>query len=384
MAPTPQKIVFVMSQYSVGGAETQLAALIERRPERARHIELHTITLIPTQSAEIEARYRDQGVINHLVDRTSLSFPVFFGRLLSTMRRIDPDLVHTLLDSSPGAWGRLAAWMTRVPKIIHSDLLLAVEGTRAHLLLRPYLDRVTTRFLPNAEAIADRLVRDGVIKERIRVLPNGVDLDRFRLRPPTEARAAWGIPEDAVVAGFVGRFADQKRIDLLLAAVLRLQEAERPDVILLAGDGPNMPSIRRTIEDDPWLSQHCRLLGIIHDIPEFMSGIDYLVITSDSEGLPNVLMEAMAMARPVLSTRVSDIPIRLGEAGVLADPGDVASIAAAFREMQALGPERRRQKGLHARARIEEQHDMTHIAQLFWDAHLELLPAPPLVRSGTT
>ncbi len=368
------KIVFVMSKYSVGGAETQLAALMERRPEQARHVELHTITILPTESENVEKRYADAGVINHLVDRSKASFPVFFIQLLRTLAKIRPQIVHTLLDSSTGAWGRLAANLVGVPVIIHSDLALMEEGTRAHFMLRPYLDRITTRFLPNADSIADRLVAKGVPRDKIRVIPNGVDLNRFDARPPGTAREALGIPQEAVVAGFLGRFAKEKRIDLLLDAVVRLPEELRPDVLLLAGDGPLMHEIRGIVDDTPWLARSCRLLGVINDAPSFLSAVDYLVLTSDTEGLPNVLLEAMAMGKPVVSTAISDIPQRVGDTGFLAEPGNADSIASALRRMQELSPKERQDMGQRARERIRNQHEMNRIADRFWHAHLELLP----------
>lgn len=375
MEPRKPKIVFVLSQYSVGGAETQLAALIERRPAYARGVELHAVSFLPTQSIEIEKRYEAEGVIHHLVDRGKMRFPVFMARLMRTLRRIRPDIVHTLLDSSTGAWGRLAARLVGVKTIVHSDLALMVEGTRAHLLLRPYLDLVTTRFFPNAESIADRLVATGVPRHKIQVIPNGVDLDRFRVTSQAAAREAGDLPNDAVIAGFLGRFAHEKRLDVLLDAVMAMPEPTRPDLLLIAGDGPTMEQIRRTVDETPWLSEHARLLGIIHDAPGFLASIDYLVLTSDTEGLPNVLLEAMAMARPVVATRVSDIPLRLGDAGFLAKAGDVGSVASAMQSMQALTKEARAALGAHARARIETHHAMEVVADLFWKAHMDLMPA---------
>lgn len=379
LVPDARRIVFVLSQYSVGGAEKQLATLLEHRPEWARGLGVHTITFIASASSEIVERFAALGVIHTLVERQGRSFAAFFLALVRTIRRLDPFIVHTLLDHSTGTWGRLAAWLLRSPVIMMSDLSLGEGGGRAHFALRPFLDRVTTRFLPNAEAIADRLASKGVPREKITVIPCGVDLrtfDPLRAEPTRAARReAWGVGSDAVVAGFLGRFWEQKRVDLLAEALRAMPVEERPDLVVFAGDGPTMPMVRAIIDQDPWLKAHTRFLGTIHDTPAFLSAVDYLVLPSVSEGLPNVVLESMAMCRPVVSTRVSDIPLVIDGAGLVAEPGDVGSLARALSAMQCYTDDERRRLGDVGRRRVERDFDIVHVAERFWRAHAELLPA---------
>lgn len=374
MKTLPPKVVFVLSSYVVGGAERQLAALIANRPADTHGLRIETITFLPAGSPELSEAFGALGVTNALVNRQALRFPAFLARLVRTIRATRPDIVHTILDSSTGAWGRLAALIAGVRTIMHSDRSLMTEGTRAHYLVRPLLDRMTARFLPNAEAIADRLERSGIPRDKIIVVPSGVDLTRFDPERAQGRRAAWDVPENAVVAGFLGRFAAVKRLDVLLDAVTRLPVDERPDVLALAGDGPMMPDVRARVEADPWLSSHCRLLGTVGDVPGFLASVDYLVLPSEVEGLPNVVLEAMAMRTPVVATRVSDVPAMLGDTGILADPGDTASLCAALRRMQALAPPERAALGARARQRVEQLYDVRVVAERFWQAHLALLP----------
>lgn len=377
-APAP-RVVFVLGSYTLGGAETQLASLLEHRPARARHLDLHTVTFLPASAPALAERFARAGVTNTLVNREEMHFPAFFWRLLRVVRELRPDIVHTLLDSSTGAWGRLAARLAGVPAIMHSDLSLMTEGTRAHRLLRPYLDRATARFLPNAEAIAERLTGTGVPRERITVVPCGVDRARFDpaalrgARARAAQRAAWGVPEGAVVAGFLGRFAEVKRLDVLLDAVAALPAEARPDYLVLAGDGPTMGSVRERVEGDAWLRDRCRLLGAVSDTPAYLGALDYLVLPSETEGLPNAVLEGMAMGLPVVATRVSDVPTLIRGCGFEAEPGDVRSLAEALRVMTALTAEERRALGEVARRRIAEHYDLDAVARTFWDAHLALV-----------
>ncbi len=383
MRETP-RVVFVLSAYALGGAERQLAALIEHRPASAAHLDVRTITFLAPSSDRVAERYRRAGVVDTLIDRQSQGFPLFFSKLVWTMARLRPDIVHTFLDSSPGAWGRLAAWLVGVPVIAHSDRLAWPEGTRVHLWLRPFLDRKTARFFPNAGAIADRLVRDGVPRERISLNPSAVDLGTFVLRDGRAMRGAWGVSDDAVVAGFLGRFVPNKRLDLLLDALLLLPQDERPDLIVLGGDGPTRAATQERVAADPWLSAHCLLPGVVDAIPDFMAGIDYLILPSDVEGLPNAVLEAMAMARPVVATGVSDVPRLIEGIGFVAEPGEPASLAGAVRAMQRLPPAERRRLGAQARRRIERDYDMVVVARRFWEAHLDLLASTAARRTRRT
>lgn len=366
------RVVFVLSSYTLGGAEKQLTELIAHRPASARDVDIQAITFLPADSPELTDRFAELGVVNTLVNRADMGFVAFFLQLVRTIWALRPTIVHTQLDSSPGAWGRLAAWLARVPVIVHSDLSLMEEGTRAHMFLRPLLDRVTDRFFPNAEAIGHRLAASGVPRERISVIPCGVDLPRFRPTARPEARARWSVPADGVVAGFLGRFAKVKRVDLLLDALTRLAPADRPDAVLLGGSGPEDASIRERIRSDPWLAEHCVLAGVVHDVPDFLSAVDYLVLSSDMEGLPNVVLEGMAMCRPIVGTSVSDVPRLIEGAGFLAEPGDAASMAEAITKMQRASAAEREHMGKAARRRIEREYDLERVANRYWEEHLEL------------
>jgi len=338
-------------------------------------MDVQTITFLPTSSSDVEGNFKKAGASNTIVDRSTQSFPAFFFQLVRVMRGLRPVLVSTILDSSTGAWGRLAAVLTGVPLIVHSDRLLAAGGTRVHYLLRPHLDRRTKRFLPNATAIADRLAADGIPRSKIVVMPNGVDLAVFDPNTASSNRGSLGISEEAVVLGYLGRFAPFKRVDLLLEALSRLDPQDRPDFVLLAGDGPTMPTVHAMVMEDPWFKDHCKFLGTIDDTPSFLATIDYLVLPSESEGLPNVVLEAMAMRKPVVSTRVSDVPILIGDTGFIAEPSNASSLADAILAMQNLGPTGRQEFGDKARERIECHYSIEVASKRFWDAHTELIDA---------
>ena len=368
------KIIFVLSAFTVGGAEKQWAIYLKNRP-RDFDVDIEIITIHPTTSgsAHVEGMFRELGVKITLVSHPDMSFPQFFWTLYRTIQRSKPTLVHTVLTGSVGTWGRLAAWLAGVPYIVQSDLTMMLEFTRSHKLLDPFLNRQTDIFLPNAHAIADRLVRGGVPREKIFVMPNITDGEKFNPRKVKSLRSEWGIPENAVVAGFIARFRPEKRIDLLLEAMLLVPENERPDYLVMGGEGQTMPMVKERVAADRWLREHVKLLGTVENTPGFFASVDYTLLTSDSEGIPNVVLEAMAMEKPVVATRVSDVPIVLAGAGFLADMGDARGIAEGIRKVQAMTPEERNALGKKGRAKVLEQFELSKAAKAFWDAHKQVL-----------
>jgi glycosyltransferase involved in cell wall biosynthesis len=367
-----QKILFVMSSFTIGGAEKQWAQYLSAKPRNVA-VDLEIIVFFPSSSASVEKSFKDLGVKVTLIERAKLPFHKFLWQLYTHMRTSKPTLVHTVMTGSMGTWGRLAAFLAGVPHIIHSDRSLHPDDTRIQLALRPFLDRFTHRFLPNAHATADWLVSRGIPRRKITVMPNVTNVEKFNPCKVKSVRATWAIPETATVAGYIAKFRPEKRIDLLLDAVLLVPENERPDYLVMGGDGPMMPKVKARVEADPWLSKHCRLLGIVEDTPSFLASIDYTLLTSDNEGSPNVVLEAMAMEKPVVATKVSDVPRILEGAGILAEIGNAKSIAEGIRKMQRLSKEERAKLGKRGREKILETFELSKAAKVFWDAHLDFL-----------
>lgn len=363
------RVLFVLPGLLAGGAERQFLSYLARRPPT---LDVHVAFFVRDAPRALR-QLADTGVVVHCLDRPERSFPAFLGRLVRTVHEVRPRLVHTVLAGSTGTWGRLAALLADVPHVFHSDRSLDPPVSRVHRLLRPALDARTERLFVNAEAISAWLVARGVAQEKLRVLPNGVDLERFAPSKDPGVRRAWGLDGSALVAGFLGRLRREKRVDLLLSALVATPEALRPDVVLIGGDGPERPALELTVRASPWLRAHCRFLGPVDDTPRFLAALDFLVLCSDYEGCPNVVLEALAMAKPVVATAVSDVPRLLDGCGFLARPGDRASLSRALVSMQRLSAQERRQLGARGRARVESAHDLRSAARRFWDAHLEVL-----------
>jgi polysaccharide biosynthesis protein PslH len=190
------------------------------------------------------------------------------------------------------------------------------DSRRERLVYYP-LDRWFLRRFPEVIAvsseIADRLRRSGVSSDRITVLPNGVDAERFRFQPALREsiRRQLGIAPDDFVLGSVGRLARQKRFDLLLEAFAQLLP-ERPQLrLLIAGEGSQRAELQARLQAGHTamrpgpcrgLAERVTLLGNRSDIIPIYHAFDGFVQSSDYEGTPNVILEAMALEIPLVAT----------------------------------------------------------------------------------
>ena len=196
-----------------------------------------------------------------------------------------------------------------------------------------------------------RFSRDvgGLDPARLTVIPNGIDPAPFDRAEPV-ARAAIGVPDDAHLALCVGRLDPQKGLPDLLDAAERVI-ARRPDWHLaLAGDGPDRDWLLGQLAERPALRDRVHWLGRRDDVPGLLKSADVLVLPSLWEGMPNVVLEAMAARRPVVGTAVEgteDLVVP-GRTGWLVPPRDPAALAQALDEA-AEDPERCRRYGEAAR-----------------------------------
>lgn len=151
--------------------------------------------------------------------------------------------------------------------------------------------------------ITRTLVRAGAKPHRIRTIPNAIDPEQFRPEPTRKHpdRASLGLAHDDFVIGAVGRLERQKRFDLLIDAFARLQGEGPRRVLCIAGDGPLRHELLSQVER-LGISDRCRFLGHVKDVRRFYPALDVFVQSSEYEGTPNVVLEAMAMGIPVVAT----------------------------------------------------------------------------------
>ena len=159
------------------------------------------------------------------------------------------------------------------------------------------------RVIAVASHIANELVAAGVERSRICTVLNAIDPEKFRRDRDAiaPARARFGVPDGTIAIGSIGRLEEEKRYDELLHAIASLVAEGRPILLLIAGDGSlrtELEALRAKLS----LNDHVRFLGHVDDVPAFHHALDLFVQSSEREGTPNAVLEAMAFETPIVAT----------------------------------------------------------------------------------
>ena len=352
----PLRVMFVHTFMPVGGAETLLVNLI-RRLDRVRFAPEICCLKRPGPLGEVMAR--EVPVFSHLLaHKYDLRVLPRLTRLLAR-RRIDA--VVTVGAGDRMFWGRLAARLAGVPVILtalHSTGWPDVVG-RLNRLLTP----ITDGFIAVAGEHA-RYLREveRFPAHKVFVIPNGVDTDRFRPRPPDEGlRRQLRLPPGAPVVGIIAALRPEKDHELFLRVAQRVCGAVNQAQFLIVGDGDLRPRLEAA-SAELGLEGAVHFLGSRADIPELLSLIDVAVLTSKMEASPVTILEAMACGKPFVAPRVGSIPETVvdGQTGYLA--GDEVGLAGHITRLLT-DTDLRRVFGENARRRVEQHLSLERMVE---------------------
>jgi glycosyltransferase involved in cell wall biosynthesis len=324
---------------------------------------------------EIDGRARQLGLdYVEVVERHSFDRHIW-GALRAIVHERKIDIVH-----SHDYKTDLLAWLlARREGIVPLATAHGWTGhsTRERLVYYPAHKRLLARF-PRVFAVSSEIRRElvtrGAAAERVQVLLNGIDHQRFRRDRgrDAEARERFQVPAGAVVVGTIGRLEPQKRFDLLIEAFARVRD-QRPALhLLIAGDGSSRTRLERMITERG-LDQHCRLLGHIQDVAGLHHALDVFVQSSAYEGTPNVVLEAMAFETPIVATDVGGTAevCRPDQDGLIVPPGDAGALARAIES--ALDDESgRRHRVATARRRVETELSFERRVRTLESSYLDM------------
>lgn len=253
-------------------------------------------------------------------------------RILDLARRLHafrPELLQTFLFHANVA-GRIAGRLARVPVIV-SGIRVAEREKSWHVRLERMTRFLATHHVCVSEAVA-RFSRQyaRLAPATVSVIPNGVDLAKFQSARPL-APHELNAPPETLWMLCVGRLHPQKGQRLLLEAVAPLLESHPRWRLMLVGEGPMRQSLEEHIERLRCRDQ-VRLLGWRVDVPRLMKTATLLVLPSLWEGLPNVVLEAMAAGLPVVASDVEGVRevLETGVTGLIVEPGSAVALRAAL------------------------------------------------------
>jgi glycosyltransferase involved in cell wall biosynthesis len=307
-----------------------------------------------------------------------------FVQLVRIVRRFRPDVVHTHT-AKAGMLGRLAARVAlgRRPVVVHTYHGHVLEGyfgrlqTGVYRTVERLLGKLSDCLVGVSDATVDDLARLRIApRSKFRVVPLGLELERFKA-PPPDARAAFreavGAGPDEVLVTYVGRLVQIKRVDRMLEALALARSAGAPVRLALVGDGVLRAALEARAAE-LGVETAVVFTGYRRDLVEIVAGTDIALLTSDNEGTPVWLIEAAAGGCPVVATDVGGVADVAGEGRGVLCPPDPAALGAALAELAA-DPERREQMGRRASEHVLARYGVERLVRDIDALYGELLCA---------
>jgi glycosyltransferase involved in cell wall biosynthesis len=293
------------------------------------------------------------------------------GRFLSFLRKARVDVLQSF-DLYANLFAIPLARLAGVPIVLGCRRDEGVMRSKAHQMAERACYSLATGVVANARAIKDQLVRrDGLESQRVWVIPNGLDLDRFHALE----QAGPGRKHDEVTVAVVANLRPEKGHLVYLDAVQRLLKPLPNVRFLIVGGGIIEEDIRAAVRDRG-LSERVTMTGIVNPIPPMLKSIDIIVLPSlSNEGLPNSVMEAMAASLPVVATDTGGTGELVidGHTGFLIPPGDSAVLADRI-ERLCRDAELRRKMGEAGRNHIVQHYTVDRMARKFEALFDDLFP----------
>lgn len=294
------RVLHLITGLRAGGAEVQV---FDHAVRSAHEVEVAALYDI----GRIGEQLRDAGIVVHDLAMSSNRDIAVIPRLVRLMRTGKFDIVHVHLYRAC-LYGRVAAAIARVPVVVTTEHSLGtrlMEGRPITATVRRLYratDRFSRRTVAVSSVVRDRLVAWGIAPEKIEVIPNGVDLERFAFRADARAatRLALGYGDDELVVGAIGRLVPSKGYDLIARAFSTLPRNAR---LVVVGDGPERAAMTDLL-GQLGIEDRVQLLGERLGIDELLAGFDVFVAASEpgEETFGIATVEALASGLPSVVT----------------------------------------------------------------------------------
>jgi glycosyltransferase involved in cell wall biosynthesis len=358
--PDGCRLLYVIGQLGLGGAERQLFYLLANL-DRSRY----QPCLVVWNYNPREKYYRDIDALNIPIYGLPANWsPISKLRALRKLARaLAPEVIHSYVfftnfaaDYAARGAGALAIGSLR------SDIARSIQSGGA---LRGALNSRWPNCQISNSAVCAEMARQYssfFVPKQYLVVRNGLNLDSFRTSDNTVATSSY--------VASVGSLLPVKRWDRLIKAVQKVMSMNIKDArFRLAGDGPIRPVLEQ-LARDLGVSHAIEFLGAIHEIPALLQGAKFLVHTSESEGCPNAVMEAMAAGRAIVATDVGDIPylVEDGKTGFVVRREDDEALTNRIVTLLT-DPDLCREMGKNARAKAEQEFELSSFVTRTLDAY---------------
>jgi len=362
------RILHTESSHGWGGQEIRVFAELEWMRAQG-----HWVALAAHPSSKIAQQAYRVGIPFRPLETQKALLPLAAVKLAAWIRRQRIDVVNT--HSSNDGWvaglaARLAGCVLVRSRHIEVDYPNRLWSGIAYRTLPHHV-------LTTSQRIAGRLITElGIPPERVTCIATGIDLQRFHPDAPGTVRQQLGLADDVALVGMISVLRSWKGHATFLDAAALLLKSGRPVHFLIAGDGPGRVELTDKIANEPW-RDHVTLLGHRGDVETVLASLDVLVLPSYAhEGIPQIILQAQAMARAIVATRIGGIPevVEDGVTGLLIQPRDSAALADKI-ALLLDDPALRRKLGAAARSYAESQHSIDRMGTRLLELYTSLRPS---------
>lgn len=364
------RILHIIKGLGRGGAERLLVSTTSRH---SAQYSFHIVYFLSSKDHLVKD-LKNAGVTVHHIQADSVAKMFFkIWELIQLIRQLSPHLLHAHLPTS-GFVALIASIFTRIP-LIYSEHNLP---SRYKFLTRlPHLLtlNLATKIIAVSQTVKVDLLRYFTFSKTIFVIENGIDLnnlspDLFRQQ---SIRKELNIPDDLIIIGTVAVFTQQKRLDRWLEICKRFHERYPRSYFILAGHGPLMDDLKKSA--GTLIQKGAILFTGRTNIPEtWIAAMDIYLMTSDYEGMPVAMLEAMGMAKPIVSTSVGGIPtvIETDVNGLLYSTDEIEDAVHHLERLHA-DPDLRKKLGQNARELAVRRFDVQRMVGQLEELYSEVL-----------
>lgn len=351
------RVAFISGTLGQGGAEKQAAYIVRSLVKAGAHVRLYSLS----QGEYYESILQALGVSPVWVGRYSY----FVLRLLAlaiALRDFRPHVIQST-HFYTNLYAVLLSSFYRAAGIgsIRNDAIYEMD---ANPFWGKWLLKGPNFLIANSYLAQSNAVLLGINQEKIHVLPNVINLVDFDAQSDKQLNVLDRSFSSRVVIMTIGRLVPAKRFDRFITALGLAYQKNKSILGLIVGDGPERMHLEAVARQENLSSDVLLFLGRRDDIPALLSQAHIFISTSDNEGFPNVILEAMAARLPVITMPAgdSDRVVQDNITGYVVPFDDVAKLAS-YMTMLAQSPELRRKLGLAGRDRVEKLYSIEHLTE---------------------
>ncbi|OTG58319.1 hypothetical protein B9T29_14180 [Acinetobacter sp. ANC 3903] len=351
-------VVHVITNFAgVGGAEMMLARLIQQTQDQYAHV---IIALMKT--SEVYAETLRQCQSYYALGWNGLNTLETISKLRHLLKSIAPKTVQCWMYHANVLTSLSCIGLSPKPEIfwgIHHSLASPKEeslSTKVALVMSKVLAAQPKGVIYCAHSSLQQHQRFGLKNNNAQVIANGVFLDTFQPNPELH---------EPCVIGFAGRYHTAKGYPYLFATLAKLKD--QPIIFKIAGSGANLenPEVKALFEQYQLDKNKVHLLDQVSDMPAFYQSVDAFLMTSITEGFPNVLVEAMASGLPCISTDVGDAKYIVDQLSAIVPPRDPEALANAILDYVHSSQADKLQLKQATRARVEQHFSIESVSQQY-------------------